>query len=110
MAVSGTLDHRDALLDQVRALIGPIRELQGAAPSAAHLGPLAFAADWEPGRRERFAKGLTEALEASIDAHDPKPIAEYVRLMSHADDPIPPQFRASFLDEIRDKIRARTER
>lgn len=110
MTVSGALDHRDALLEQVRALLGPIRELQNATPSAAVLGELAFAADWDAARRERFAKGLVEALEASIDADDPTPVEAYVRLVSHADDPVAPQFRASFLDELGDEVRARTER
>lgn len=110
MTLSGALDERDALLDQVRALLGPISELQHATPSPADLGELAFAARWDLGRRERFAKGLIEALEASIDAHDPTPVEELVRFMSHADDPVPPQFKSSFLDELRDEVRARTER
>lgn len=110
MTVSGALDHRDALLEQVRALLGPISELQNPAPSSAVLGELAFAAHWDAGRRERFAKGLVEALEASIDADDPTPIEAYVRLMSHANEPVAPQLRASFLDELGDEVRARTRR
>jgi len=110
MTLSGARDHRGALLDQVRALLGPINELQSSTPSAAELGELAFAATWDLGRRERFAKGLVEAFNASIDAHDPTPVEEYVRLMSHADDSVAPQFRASFLDELADEVRARVER
>ncbi len=91
-------------------MLGPISELQNVAPSAASLGELAFAADWDAGRRGRLAKGLVEALEASIDADDPTPVEAYVRLMSHAGDPIAPQFRASFLDELGDEVRARIER
>lgn len=56
MALSGALDERDALLDQLRALLGPISELQHATPPPADLGELAFAARWDLGRRERFAK------------------------------------------------------
>lgn len=110
MTVSEPLALRDALLDRVRALLGPISELQNVTPAVAELGELAFAAKWDLGRRERFAKGLVEALEASIDAHDPTPVEELVRLMAHADDPVPPQFKSSFLDELRDEVRARVER
>ena len=110
MTMSGALDHRDALLDRVRALLGPISELQNATPSAADLGELAFAAKWDLGRRGRFAKGLIEALVASIDTHDPTPVEELVRFMRHADDPVPAQFKSSFLDELQDEVRARTER
>lgn len=110
MSVSAVLDRRVAVLAQVRALLRPICELQHATPSAGSLGQLAFAADWAAARRDRFVKGLVEALEAGIDVLDPTPVEEYVRLMSHADDPVAPEFRASFLDELGDEVRTRTER
>lgn len=110
MTPPGTLNHRDVLLDLARDLVGVINELHSDTPTPDALGELGFVATWDVGRRERFAKGITEALQASIDANDPTPVEAYLRLMRHADDPVAPQFRASFMDRVGDEVRARTER
>lgn len=53
---------------------------------------------WTSAQRQRFVRGFAEALSTSIAEGDPAAVEAFLEYMAHANDPVPYQFHASFLD------------
>ena len=72
-----------------------IIESQRSDASPAVLGDIGYIASWDEDRRAQFLRGFAEALVAGIADNDPEVVSTYIEVMSHAADPLLPQFDSS---------------
>ena len=85
-------------------------ECQRPDPSMVALDEVGYIVGWTSAQRQRFVRGFAEALSTSVSEDDPTAVEAFIEFMAHANDQVPPQFQASFLDSEQALLNAHMSR
>ena len=107
MVPQDTVDRNNEINRYAQLISRVLIECQRSDPSTAVLGEVAYIRDWSPDRQAQFLRGFAEALVAAVADNDPTIVSTYIEVMSHADDPLLPQFDSGRGTQVdRDRVEA----
>jgi hypothetical protein len=101
---SNAVQHYTQLFTRV------VVECQRPDPSSVALDEAGYIVSWTHAQRQKFVREFAEALSTSINEGDPAAVESFIAYASHASDPVPPQFHASFVDGQRELLDAHMSR